>query len=170
MAMGVITDETINFIKKYEGLRLRVYLDSRGLKTVGYGHRCPSLEVGDTITETQAEDFLRADLQVAVATVYKLVKVELTDNQFSALVSFVFNVGSGNFKNSRLLFLINRGLFDKAALQFGLWDKANEKVINGLVKRRQAEKELFCSNRPLRQESKEPMLAADPSATGQKKV
>lgn len=132
----------INLIKSFEGLRLHAYKCPAGVWTIGYGHT-KGVKKGDMITELKAETLLIIDLQSFEYTINKLVKVPLTQNQFDALVSFVFNVGSANFQKSTLLRKLNNKDYNGAANEFGKWVYANKKVLPGLVKRREAEKELF---------------------------
>lgn len=132
----------INLIKRFEGLRLEAYRDSVGIPTIGYGHT-HGVKMGDVITGAQADAFLREDLQVAELTINTNVKVRLTQGQFDALASFVFNLGSGNFVKSTLLKKLNTGDYAGAADEFGKWVNAGEKKLPGLVKRRAAEREVF---------------------------
>lgn len=132
----------INLIKRFEGLRLEAYRDSVGIPTIGYGHT-HGVKMGDVITGAQADAFLREDLRVAELTINTNVKVKLTQGQFDALASFVFNLGSGNFVKSTLLKKLNTGDFSGAADEFGKWVNAGGKKIPGLVKRRAAEREVF---------------------------
>lgn len=96
-----------------------------------------------TWTQAQADDRSRRDLESFAKSVSSLLKREVNDNQFAALVSFAYNVGSGNLKNSTLLKLVNEGKFQQAADEFLKWTKAQGKVLPGLVKRREAERRLF---------------------------
>lgn len=132
----------INLIKRFEGLRLEAYRDSVGIPTIGYGHT-HGVKMGDVITGAQADAFLREDLQVAELTINTNVKVKLTQGQFDALASFVFNLGSGNFVKSTLLKKLNTGVYAGAADEFGKWVNAGGKKLPGLVKRRAAEREVF---------------------------
>ncbi len=126
-----------------EGLHLKAYQDSVGVWTIGYGHTGPDVHAGLTITQEQASDLLLQDVGTAVATVNRLVTVPLTQNQFDALVDFVFNLGSGNFAKSTLLRELNAGNTAAAAAQFLVWNRAGGVVLPGLTRRRQAEAELF---------------------------
>ena len=98
---------------------------------------------GQCISEIEAEALLRSDLACAVRAVRKAVQVDLAQHQFDALVDFCFNVGRGSFLGSSLLRYVNRGEFDSAVVQFGLWVHAGGKVLPGLVRRRAAEAALF---------------------------
>ena len=132
----------INLIKSFEGLRLHAYKCPAGVWTIGYGHT-KGVKKGDMITELKAETLLIIDLQSSENAINSLVKVPLTPNQFDSLASFVFNVGSGNFQKSTLLKKLNNKDYTGASNEFGKWVFANKKKLLGLVKRREAEKELF---------------------------
>ncbi len=93
----------MNHIKNWEGLRLKAYKCPAGVWTIGYGHTGPDVKPGGTITQAQADALLDKDTDDAESAVNTLVKVPLSQNQFDALVSFVFNTGIGSFKNSTLL-------------------------------------------------------------------
>jgi len=133
----------IALIKKYEGLRLKRYTDSAGYPTIGYGHKLLAGEHMAEISIEQAERLLARDLIAAEDAVRHLAMVPLSSNQFSALVCFVFNLGRGYLAKSTLLRLLNEGNFDQAAQEFDKWVFAGGKRVNGLVKRREAEKQLF---------------------------
>jgi len=134
----------MDLIKRFEGLKLEAYRDSVGIPTIGYGHT-HGVKMGDVIAGEQADKYLREDLLVAELTINTNVKVKLTQNQFDALASFVFNLGSGNFVKSTLLKKLNAGDFAGAADEFGKWVNAGGKKLSGLVKRRAAEREVFIS-------------------------
>lgn len=137
-----VSNNGINLVKRFEGLGLKAYRDSVGILTIGYGHT-HAVKAGEIITGEQADAFLREDLQVAELTVNTNVKVKLTQGQFDALVSFVFNLGSGNFVKSTLIKKLNAGDYAGAADEFGKWVNAGGKKLPGLVKRRAAEREVF---------------------------
>lgn len=132
----------LNLIKEFEGLRLQAYQCSANVWTIGYGH---TADVGenDVITEEEALHFLHQDLAESERAVNQYVHVPLTQNQFDALVSFVFNLGAGNFRNSTLLKKLNAGDDDGAAQEFGRWIHVGGKALPGLVRRREAERALF---------------------------
>lgn len=130
-------------IKTAEGLRLTAYLDGGGVWTIGYGHTGADVRGGLTIPLSEAERLLTRDLRVAEGHVNDAVKVKLTQNQFDALVSFVYNVGGGAFRSSTLLKLLNAGDYEGAANQLPRWNKDNGKVVKGLTNRRHEERELF---------------------------
>ena len=132
-------------IKRHEGLKLNVYNDQAGHPTIGYGHKLLPTEIGlvNAITLGQAEEYLTSDLKTAEDAVNNLVEVPLNQNQFNALVSFVYNIGSGAFKNSTMLGLLNEGNYKLAAEEFSRWNRAGGKVSKGLTNRREQEKRLF---------------------------
>ncbi|MNU90792.1 Lysozyme RrrD [compost metagenome] len=130
-------------IKDHEGLRLTAYKDGGGVWTIGYGHTGSDVREGLTIPLSEAERLLTRDLRVAEGYVNRLVQVKLTQNQFDALVSFVYNVGGDAFAKSTMLRLLNAGEYEGAANQFLRWNKDNGKVVDGLTNRRRKERELF---------------------------
>lgn len=130
-------------VREFEGLRLEAYLDTGGVWTIGYGHTGEEVKRGLTIDLAQAETWLTEDLREAEGYVSKLVKVGLTQNQFDALVSFVYNIGGTAFGYSTLLRKLNAGDYEGAANQLLRWNKDNGKVIGGLTNRRKKERELF---------------------------
>lgn len=124
-------------IEQREGERLFVYLDSAGYRTAGVGHKLPTysdLKVGDAITQDQCDKWLDEDIAYACNDVNDEVDVAITQDQFDALVSFVFNVGCEAFVNSTLLRLLNMGDYVSAQKQFVLWDKKHITVAGKLVK------------------------------------
>lgn len=137
----------IALIKQYEGLRLTTYKDAVGIPTIGYGHVENPVPPGGTrtITAEAAEQFLRDDLQRFEHEVNNMLTVEVTQNQFDALVSFAFNLGPANLKSSTLLRKVNSGDVNGAADEFLKWNHAGGQVLAGLTARRNAEKTLFLS-------------------------
>lgn len=139
----------IEFIKRHEGLRLTVYKDQAGLDTIGYGHLNVPGASYTQITPIQAEEILRRDLARGEAAITKAVKVPLSENEYDALSSFIFNVGTGAFKASTMLKKLNAGDKAGAANEFDRWvfiTRNGEKIVsNGLAKRRGAEKAVFVS-------------------------
>jgi len=161
-----VNSATIELIKHFESLHdgdltvigLQPKMDPIGIWTVGYGHALRWSKGGflrgdadkkeayrryGAMTIEEAENLLDSDVDKFANIVERLVKVELTDNQFGALVSLAFNIGQWNFSKSTLLRLLNKGDFNGAANQFLLWRKAQGKILRGLVLRREAEKKLF---------------------------
>jgi lysozyme len=136
-------------IKSFEGFSLVGYLPTSSDKnTIGYGstHIFGRLVIlGEKITEEQAEEQFQKDVSWAINTVNKLVKVDLNQNQFDALVSLCYNIGGTLFTSSTLLKLLNNEDYSGAADQFLVWDTQNHKVLQGLLNRRQKERDLFLS-------------------------
>jgi lysozyme len=146
-----ISENGLNLIKKFEGLSLKPYLCSAGIPTIGYGNtfykNMTKVTMKDNpITEDEADSLFNFLVTTNfVNVVNRLVIVDINQNQFDALVSFVYNLGSGNFEKSTLLKKVNQEDFIGASLEFEKWNRAGGKVLNGLTKRRLAEKELFLS-------------------------
>jgi lysozyme len=133
-------------IKSFEGFRAIAYICPAGVPTIGYGTtriNGSRVKEGMKITSDEAEVFLEQDLKVFEDAINHNVLVEINQNQFDALVSFVYNVGIANFKKSTLLKKLNKGDYEEASNQLLRWTRAGGKVLNGLVRRREAEKELF---------------------------
>ncbi len=134
----------VDLIKYYEGLRLTTYKDLIGKLTIGYGHTGPEAVLDRTITESQATELLESDLAKFEAGVNGLLTGSpISDNSFSALVSFSYNLGLGSLAGSTLLKLVNTNNLDGASQEFLKWCKAGGKSIPGLLARRRAERELF---------------------------
>lgn len=142
-----LSDNGMKLLEQFEGLRLEAYLDSAGIATIGWGSiKYPNgnkVKLGDKITKAQAKEYKLHDLKEFESTVNTSVKVPLTQNQYDALVSLSYNIGSGAFKNSTLLKKLNGGDYKGAAEQFLVWNKVNSKRVQGLVNRREAERNLF---------------------------
>jgi len=138
----IYSGEGLDFTAVHEGLRTRAYQDSGGLWTCGYGH---TTGVGPSTVcdETLARQWLEFDIRVASSAVNRLVLVELTQNEFDALVDFTFNVGVNALQHSTLLDLLNGGDYQGAAQQFERWKFCKGAVVAGLLKRRQDESDLF---------------------------
>lgn len=146
--MRQINQAGLNLIESFEGCILHPYLDSVKVPTIGIGTiKYPDgtrVTMNDpAITKDQAYAFLQHDLATACQEVCNLVKVALTDNQFGALVSFVYNLGAGALSSSTLLKMLNSSNYSGAADQFLKWDHAGGVVVAGLTRRRQAERALF---------------------------
>ncbi|MBD2465104.1 lysozyme [Oscillatoria sp. FACHB-1407] len=139
---GKINQAGLDLIKQFEGLKLEAYICPAGVPTIGYGTTA-GVKMGDRITAEQAEVLLRKDVEKFERAVVNAVKVPLTENQFSALVSFTYNLGAGALQKSTLLKLLNQGNYEAAAQEFPKWNKAAGKVLTGLTRRRQAEQALF---------------------------
>ncbi len=142
-----ISQKGTDLIKQFEGVSLKAYPDpGTGGEpwTIGYGHT-GGVKKGDVITQAQAEEFLRNDLIKFETGVSNALTVETTQNQFDAMVSLAYNIGLGNFTKSTLLRKHNANCWQCAAAQFGVWRNAGGKVMNGLIRRRAAERELYMS-------------------------
>ena len=163
-----INKRGVELVKSFEGLEdgdpttvnLDPYMDPVGIWTIGWGHAirykgkflrgkenrmlARSLYPGG-ITTFQAEDLLRADLLDACRDVEHMLKIGVTDNQFAALVSFAFNVGGPSLERSTLLRKLHVGDISGAYEEFPRWNKSGGKILNGLTRRREAERVLFLS-------------------------
>ncbi len=137
-----INEKGLALIKEFEGCRLTAYRCPAGVWTIGYGHT-QDVKSGMAITKIDAERFLRQDIRRFEEAVTSLIKVPATSNQFSALVSFAFNVGINSLRTSTLLKKLNRGDLNGAANEFLRWNKAGGKELPGLTRRREAERKLF---------------------------
>lgn len=136
----------IDFIAAHEGFRGKIYKDPYGYPTIGFGHLLKEGEeeiFKNGITREQALELLKNDVYDAEKAVNLLVKVPLTQNQFDALVSFTFNVGSGNLRRSTLLRKLNEGDYQGAADQFLRW--IGSPPLPGLQRRRAEERKIFLS-------------------------
>lgn len=138
----------IDSIKKWEGLRLEGYMPTpNDVPTIGYGHT-KTAKMGMVITEKQAEDLLRQDLSWVREVISKEVKVPLTQKQYDALASFIFNVGGSAFRKSTMLRKLNASDYVGAANEFPRWDKQKGTTLLGLTRRRAYEKAKFLEGTP----------------------
>ena len=145
----IISPKGINDIKAHEKLMLKAYMPTvNDRPTIGYG-RAHGVKMGDTITEAQAVALLREDLAWVEACVNKYVTVPMTQNQYDALCSFVFNLGEANFRSSSMLKYINANKWREASKSILQWNKQRTpsglKVLKGLTIRRQHESALMLS-------------------------
>lgn len=142
-----IPREAIKLIEAFEGFSPIIYICSGGYKTLGYGHAIKKGEKLDRpdilITEEEAFELLQQDILYAAAAVSRLITVSLSENQYSSLISFTFNLGSSALQRSTLRSMINRYEYLEASLEFPKWCWAGGKKLNGLLRRRIAERELF---------------------------
>ena len=139
------SDVGINLIKEFESFVPETYICPAGKPTIGYGHVVRPGEVFTTITEEEGCALLAEDLVPREESVGKLVRVGLSQAQFDALVSFVYNVGHGAFNMSTLLRKLNNRDYLGAAAEFQRWKYGGGRVLPGLVRRRRREEELFLS-------------------------
>ena len=143
-------DKGLALIKEFEGLQLKPYRDAVGIPTIGYGNTYyedgSAVKLSDPpISQARAEALLRDVLVRYENAVNRYVQVPLKQQQFDALVSFAYNVGNEAFRKSTLLRELNAGRYGAAANQFLRWNRAGGKVLNGLTRRRDRERELFLS-------------------------
>lgn len=131
-----------DFIKSFEGERLKAYQCSAGVWTIGVGHT-EGVKPGDEITTEESNALFLADLYYFKKRVAPLVEVDVTEGQFVALMSFVFNVGVNAFMTSTLRKRLNTGDLVQASFEFLKWKFVGGEIVKGLLKRRQAERELF---------------------------
>ena len=141
-------DVGIEVIKHFDGFHSKVYLCPAGIPTIGYGSTRGKdgkrlRRNAAHITEAEGEELLKRDISSAEKAIKRLVKVELNENEFSALCSFVYNLGSGNLQSSTLRAKLNRGDYEGAANEFPKWRRAGGKILKGLVLRREMERKLF---------------------------
>jgi lysozyme len=137
------SDSGLAVTKYFESCRLTAYQDVVGVWTIGWGHTGPEVHEGLVWTQLQADLALIGDMMTAQQAVNRLVDITLTQNEFNALVDFVFNVGETNFKDSTLLTKLNESDIPGAASEFDRWDHAAGKVVQGLLNRREAETKEF---------------------------
>jgi lysozyme len=137
-----LSNAGLALIKKYEGLKLTAYLCPANVWTIGYGSTGAHVKRGMRITEPEADALLRKDLgRFALAVLTSAHPV--TQGQYDAMVSLAFNIGIGAFQRSTVLRKHNAGDFAGAADSFGMWNRAGNRVLNGLVRRRQEEAAMY---------------------------
>ena len=137
-----ISQEGIALIKRFEGCELEAYLDSVKIPTIAYG-RIKNVKMGDTCTQEQAEQWLEEELPEYEGYIKSMVRVDLKQCQFDALCSWVYNLGPNNLKESTLLRVLNEGDYSSVPAEIKRWNKAGGKVLEGLMRRREAEALLF---------------------------
>jgi len=149
MKVREIPIQAIEFIKKEEGCILHIYRDIAGYPTIGIGHLIKKGEdFAKGLTEEEADELLRKDLLFTAASIMRLITVTLTDNQYSALLSFAFNVGTGALQASTLRSKLNREEYMSAADEFLKWCWAGGRKLKALYNRRIRERNLFLSGEP----------------------
>ena len=154
--MIIVNDACVKLIKSFEGLSLKPYhgaADKPGIDTIGYGSiqyppdylKGKMVKLGDPpITEAQAESFLKWEINQKTKAIDVLLRDDLSPNQFAALISFTYNLGEGALKQSTLRLNVNTNPHDPTIrAEFAKWVNANGKKVNGLVRRRQAEADLY---------------------------
>jgi len=137
-----ISKEGIELIKNFEGCELKSYQDSVGVWTIGFGHT-KDVKEGDEINQEHAEFMLTEEMPEYEGYINNMVKVPLEQNKFDALCSWVYNLGPTNLKNSTLLTVLNQERYKEVPQEIKRWNKAGGVVLNGLVRRREAEALLF---------------------------
>tara|TARA_R110001583_G_scaffold7810_1_gene38253 strand:+ start:2641 stop:3084 length:444 start_codon:yes stop_codon:yes gene_type:complete len=137
-----ISLEGLGLIKKFEGCELEAYKCAAGVWTIGYGST-KGVEEGDSLTQEDADKLLRHEMDEYEGYIKDMVKIDLKQNEFDSLVSWVFNLGPANLKASTMLKVINDNKLEEVPSQMKRWNKANGKVLEGLIRRREAEALLF---------------------------
>tara|TARA_Y100001972_G_scaffold64277_1_gene78520 strand:- start:27 stop:491 length:465 start_codon:yes stop_codon:yes gene_type:complete len=137
-----ISEYGLNLIKHFEGLELEAYQCAAGVWTIGYGHT-KDVQPGDQWSESHADHMLEVEMEEYENYVNTAVTVPLSQNQFDALVSWVYNLGNGNLTSSTMLKVLNSGDYAGVPAQIKRWNKAGGKVLEGLTRRRQAEADMF---------------------------
>ena len=144
-----MTEEGLALIRRFEGFRAEAYRCPAGVWTIGYGHTSqagpPKVRAGMVVSEAEARSILAADAAMFAEGVRAALTREVSKEQFSALVSFAFNVGIGAFRRSSVLKMVNEGRFEAVPERLRLWVKADGRRLEGLVRRREAEGELFAT-------------------------
>jgi lysozyme len=147
-----MTQEGLALIRRFEGFRANAYRCPAGVWTIGYGHTSqagpPAVRAGMVMSEDEADRILAADVQRFADEVAPLLAREVSAAQFSALVSFAYNVGVPAFRSSSVLRAVNAGRFHVVPARLKLWVKGGGRVLPGLERRRAAEAELFMSELP----------------------
>ena len=137
-----ISAEGLSLIKKFEGCELEAYLCPAGVWTIGYGHT-KDVKEGDKINKEEAEYLLQEEMIEYEGYVNDYVEVPLEQHMYDALVSFCYNLGGGSLKKSTLLKVLNEGKYEEVPAQIRRWNKSNGQVLEGLVRRREAEAIMF---------------------------
>jgi len=140
------SERAIDLIKRFESCRLKAYQDSAGVWTIGWGTTGKGIQFGLTITQRTADYLLMAHvLDIGLELTY-LFENKLKQYEFDALVCFIYNIGIGAFKKSTMYKLLREGKKNAASHEFDKWVYAGGQKLNGLVKRRAAEKAMFCND------------------------
>ena len=137
-----ISEEGKALIKKFEGCELKAYRCPAGKLTIGFGH-VKGVKEGDEWTKKKAEAMLDKELKEYEGYINDLVNVQLNQNQFDALVAWIYNLGPTNFRTSTLRKKLTPETMDEVPREIRRWNKANGEVLKGLVRRREAEALLF---------------------------
>ena len=137
-----ISKEGLSLIKRFEGCELEAYKCAAGVWTIGYGST-KGVKENDTISQEEADKLLLHEMEEYEGYINDMVTVDLEQNQFDAMVSWVFNLGPANLKASTLLKVLNAKDYGGVPAQIKRWNKAGGKVLQGLIRRREAESLLF---------------------------
>ena len=137
-----ISQEGLSLIKKFEGCELEAYKCAAGVWTIGYGST-KGVKEGDTLTKEETDNLLLHEMDEYEGYVLEAVEMPLSQHQFDAIVSWTFNLGPSNLKASTMLKVLNKGEYEDVPAQIKRWNKAGGKVLEGLVRRREAEALLF---------------------------
>jgi len=137
-----ISKEGLSLIKKFEGCELEAYLCPAGVWTIGYGHT-KDVKEGDKINKEEADYLLQEEMIEYESYINDFVEVPLEQNQFDALCSWVYNLGPTNLKNSTMLRVLNEEKYADVPQEIKRWNKAGGEVLDGLIKRREAEAKMF---------------------------
>jgi len=137
-----ISEDGLELIKKFEGCETTAYQDSVGVWTIGFGHT-KGVEEGQTCSVEDAESMLADEMDEYEGYINNMVKVDLQQHEFDALVAWVYNLGPTNLGESTMLKVLNGGQFDRVPDEMNRWTRAGGKILEGLVRRRQAESLMF---------------------------
>tara|TARA_R100000234_G_scaffold11357_1_gene6337 strand:- start:1349 stop:1786 length:438 start_codon:yes stop_codon:yes gene_type:complete len=137
-----ISKEGLSLIKKFEGCELEAYLCPAGVWTIGYGHT-KDVKEGDKINKEEADYLLQEEMIEYESYINDFVEVPLNQNQFDSLCSWVYNLGPTNLKNSTMLKVLNEEKYADVPQEIKRWNKAGGEVLDGLIKRREAEAKMF---------------------------
>ena len=137
-----ISENGLELIKHFEGCELEAYRCAADVVTIGYGHT-KTAEEGMVIDQAEADRLLAWDIEEFEEYVRYAVEVQLNQDQFDALVSWTFNLGNGNLRSSTMLRVLNDYRYEEVPAQMKRWNKAGGKVLEGLIRRREAEANLF---------------------------
>ena len=137
-----ISEDGLELIKKFEGCETSAYQDSVGVWTIGFGHT-KGVEEGQTCSIEDAESMLTDEMDEYDGYINNMVKVDLQQHEFDSLVAWVYNLGPTNLNESTMLKVLNGGQFDRVPDEMNRWTRAGGEILEGLVRRRQAESLMF---------------------------
>tara|TARA_R100000781_G_scaffold112477_1_gene79730 strand:- start:436 stop:927 length:492 start_codon:yes stop_codon:yes gene_type:complete len=137
-----ISEEGKSLIKKFEGCELKAYKCPAGKWTIGFGH-VKNVKEGDEWSQSHAEHMLDVELEEYEGYINDMVDMQLNQNQFDALVAWIYNLGPSNFRTSTLRKKLTPETISEVPYEIKRWNKANGKTLDGLIRRREAESLLF---------------------------